>query len=180
MYMAGVVKTVIDHYAKLGFQLKRAFKRSVFAAATWNFPPQAQTVPHRDSGNAPTLHCSITALGDFDSDKGGHIVLYELGMVIRFPSGSTFRLCSSSVTHANIPIQPEESRSSFVQYMAGGLARHIAYGFKSEKYLSQEERDYHASHVEERWEESLDLFSTPESLAEDRQPLMAGSYSTSS
>jgi hypothetical protein len=172
IYMDGVISSVIDWYAERGITLSRAFPRSVYPAATWNFPPNVYTCPHRDAGNAPCLPCSVTALGDFDPNTGGEMVLFELGVVIKLPAGSTIHLCSGSITHYNLPVGKDESRSSFTQYMAGGLARHVAFGYKSESALSQDHLDYFANTVHERWEDALDLFSSPESINEDRAPFL--------
>jgi hypothetical protein len=84
--MCAVVTMIVAFYARIGVALSRAFPDSVYAAATWNFPPQAVCCPHRDAGNAPCLPCSVTALGNFKADDGGELVLYELGLIIRFPA----------------------------------------------------------------------------------------------
>jgi hypothetical protein len=88
LHMATVVATVISWYAVLGVYLAQAFPQSVYPAATWNFPPSAVTVPHRNAGNPPCLPSSVTALGTFSLDQGGQMVLYKLGLIIRFPPGS--------------------------------------------------------------------------------------------
>ncbi|KAJ7791308.1 hypothetical protein B0H14DRAFT_3500652 [Mycena olivaceomarginata] len=49
---------------------------SVFAAAAFNFGPQTVTFPHLDFANLAWGWCAITALGDFDPDRGGHIILW--------------------------------------------------------------------------------------------------------
>jgi hypothetical protein len=55
--------------------------------------------------------------------------------------------------------------------MAGGLVRHIAYGFRSAVDLGAEELQVFADEASSRWEDSLALFSTPASLNDDRAPL---------
>jgi hypothetical protein len=167
-YVTNTVAAICEFYRRGGIVLKRAFKSSAWPAATWNFPDQAVTDFHRDTGNPPSIPCSITPGGDFNPDKGGFLVLWELKLVIRFPPGSNISICSGGVTHGNLGIQPGESRSSFVQYMAGGLARHVAYGFKPERQMEKSARAYHARLALERWEEALNLFSTVESLIRDR------------
>ncbi|KAF9546877.1 hypothetical protein CPC08DRAFT_769561 [Agrocybe pediades] len=69
--------------------LKHTFKNSVFAATTYNFGPQTVCFKHMDRANLPFGWCSITALGSFDHTKGGHLILWECGLVIEFPAGST-------------------------------------------------------------------------------------------
>lgn len=58
------------------------FPRSVFAACTFNFGPRAITAPHLDFANLAWGWCSITALGNFDPDVGGHLILWDLQLVI--------------------------------------------------------------------------------------------------
>jgi hypothetical protein len=65
-----------------------SFKKLVWPACTWNFPYQAITAVHRDVGNPSSIPCSMTPGGDFELDKGGFIVLYDLKLIIRFPAGS--------------------------------------------------------------------------------------------
>jgi hypothetical protein len=55
--------------------------------------------------------------------------------------------------------------------MAGGLAQHIAFGFRSAVDLKHDELQAFADNALEQWEESLALFSTPSSLNADRAPL---------
>jgi hypothetical protein len=57
--------------------------------------------------------------------------------------------------------------------MAGGLAQHIAYGFHSETELEDWERDEFATAASQQWQDSLALFSTPQSLISNRLPLLA-------
>ncbi|KAJ7676186.1 hypothetical protein B0H17DRAFT_849740, partial [Mycena rosella] len=104
---------------------------TLFAACTFNFGPHTITVPHLDFGNLSWGWCAITALGWFDPDVGGHLILWDLKLVIRFPPGSTIIIPSAICRHSNVPVGPEETRFSFTQYTAGGLFRWIRNGFKS-------------------------------------------------
>ncbi|KAJ7638283.1 hypothetical protein FB45DRAFT_717479, partial [Roridomyces roridus] len=86
---------------------------------------------HADHINKADGFCLIRALGNFDADKGGHIVLYY-DLVIRFPVGCSILIPSAVVTHSNTPIQAMEERFLMIQYSAGGLFRWAANGFKSD------------------------------------------------
>ncbi|KAJ3717152.1 hypothetical protein C8R42DRAFT_724780 [Lentinula raphanica] len=66
--------------------LFRWFPKTVFPAVSFNLGPQTVTWPHKDFHNLAWGWCSVTALGDFDPDKGGHLVLWDIGLIIRFPS----------------------------------------------------------------------------------------------
>ncbi|KAJ3727647.1 hypothetical protein C8R42DRAFT_572414, partial [Lentinula raphanica] len=109
------------------------FPRTAFAACTWNFGPAAVSYPHTDNGNVAFGWCSITALGDYNPDLGGHLVLWDLRLIIRFPPGATILIPSALLIHSNVPIQEGETRYAFVQYTAGGLFRWIHHGFQTEE-----------------------------------------------
>lgn len=140
----------------------------MFACATFNFGPQTCCLDHRDSGNLPFGWCAITALGDFDPKRGGHLVLWDLKVVIEFPPGSTIFIPSASLRHSNTTIAKGETRYSFTQYSAGGLFRWVDQGFqKSPQYWGSLTREEHAAAREEcneRWKMGIDLFSTLDSL----------------
>lgn len=111
--------------------LRRNFPGSVFAACTFNFGPRTVCASHIDFANLAWGWCAITALGNFDPDLGGHLILWDLRLVIRFPPGSTILIPSALIRHSNVPIQAHEYRGSFVQYTAGGLFRWIRNGFQT-------------------------------------------------
>lgn len=77
--------------------------------------------------------CAITALGDYDPKLGGHLVLWDLKLVIEFPPGSTILIPSTSVRHSNVSIRQGETRHSFTQYAAGGLFCWVEHAFQMEK-----------------------------------------------
>ena len=115
--------------------LKPAFKRSVFAATTYNLGPHTACFPHKDFYNLSFGMCAITALGNFDPKKGGHLVLWECGMVIEFPPGASILIPSAAITHSNVKVREGENRYSFTQYTAGGLFRWVENGFRTSKDL---------------------------------------------
>ncbi|KAJ3871525.1 hypothetical protein F5051DRAFT_313881, partial [Lentinula edodes] len=109
--------------------LRPNFPGTPYAALTVNAGPQSYSPPHKDPDNVVHGWCADTALGKFNPDKGGHLVLWDLGLVIRFPPGSTILFPSSLITHSTIPIQEGETRYAFIQYSSGGLFRWRANGF---------------------------------------------------
>jgi hypothetical protein len=145
----------------------RPFWRSVFAAATFNLGPSVWTFRHRDVLNLPFGWCAITALGEFDATNGGHLILWDLGLVIEFPAGSTILIPSATLSHSNIPVAAHEHRSSFTQYSAGGLFRFADNDFKTEEELatsSPEKAAERAAEKEGRWEMGMGLWSTLDEL----------------
>ena len=110
-------------------------------AATFNLGPATVSIPHTDANNLPHGWCAVTAFGDFDPDKGGHLILWDLGLVIRFPPGHTVLLPSGCVRHSNVGIGPSERRYSMVLYSAGGLFRYKEYGMNTMEEAMAEDRE---------------------------------------
>ena len=127
--------------------LNRPFS-SVFTAATYNLGPQTVCLPHRDEANLSYGMCVITALGNFDPCKGGHLVTEDGKLIIEFPSGSTILIPSAIMTHSNTPIAADEERCSFTQYTASALFTWVDHGFqtmsslKSQLELERKHLDY--------------------------------------
>ncbi|KAF9064135.1 hypothetical protein BDP27DRAFT_1384813 [Rhodocollybia butyracea] len=124
------------------------FSNSVLAAAVFNFGPQTVCLPHIDYGNLPFLWCWIWALGWFDWMKGGHLVLWDLKLIIKFPPGSLAAIPSG--------------------YSSGGNFRWVDCGFQTEdRYKAT--RTAEEAKVEEvrkvgRWEMGLSLLCTLDEL----------------
>jgi hypothetical protein len=149
--------------------LRRAFPGSAWAACSINMGAQSISDDHRDAGNAPGVPCAITALGNFNPDTGGHLVLFDLKLIIRFPPGSTILIPSASLRHGNLRIRHGETRYSVIQYMAGGLARHVAWNFKIQKQLTRSQKAADSAAGPSRWQDILSRLSTPESLQANRR-----------
>lgn len=141
------------------------FKNCIFAAFTVNFGPITVCYPHRDFKNLAWGWCAITALGKYDWQKGGHLVIWDLKLVIEFPPGTTVLLPSAMLCHGNTRVQPGEEQFSFAMYLAGGLFRWVEHGFQLEsKYqeIAKKVKDV-ASNVG-AWVSGVAMFSTLEEL----------------
>ncbi|KAJ7078404.1 hypothetical protein B0H15DRAFT_788953, partial [Mycena belliarum] len=123
---------------------------------------------HLDFANLAWGWCAVTALGNFDPDIGGHLILWDLRLVVRFPPGSTILLPSALIQHSNVPIQAHEHRSSFTQYTAGGLFRWVRNGFKTdENFRASATKEQLAARMAEdsaRWQEGMKMFSVIDEL----------------
>jgi hypothetical protein len=146
-------------------RLKRNFlpTLSVFAAATFNFGPVTVTFPHLDFANLAWGWCAITALGDFDPDKGGHLILWDLKLIIRFPPGSTLFIPSALLRHSNTSIQNHEKCFSFTQFTAAGIFRFVDNDFRTdrainESRLSAADKAQRAEARKNRWIEGLKMY----------------------
>lgn len=148
--------------------LTRNFANSVWACASFNFGPRTRCYVHVDYANLPFGWCAITALGAFDYRRGGHLILWDFGLVLEFPPGATILIPSAIIRHSNVAVAPTETRYSFTQYTAGALFRWVDQGFQpTESWwasLSMEERERAAIQTAQRWEKGVDLYSTLDEL----------------
>ncbi|KAF8125064.1 hypothetical protein K438DRAFT_1445105, partial [Mycena galopus ATCC 62051] len=99
--------------------LRRPFDRSVFFCATFNFGPNAWTFRHRDILNLAFGWCACK-LSETSTPRKGHLVLWDLKLVVEFPAGALILLPSATIAHSNVPVQAGEERASFTQFSAGG------------------------------------------------------------
>ncbi|KAL1749878.1 hypothetical protein FB107DRAFT_224815 [Schizophyllum commune] len=148
--------------------LHQNFARSVWACITINFGPRTVCFKHRDFGNLSFGMCAITALGRFDPNRGGHLVLWECGLVIRFPPGSTILIPSAIINHSNTTIGRHETRYSVTQYTAGAIFRWVQHGCRldAEYYtsLSKEGLKKARQANSQRWKEGVKLWSKVDDL----------------
>ncbi|KAJ7351526.1 hypothetical protein DFH08DRAFT_913477 [Mycena albidolilacea] len=131
--------------------LRHPFKHSVFFAATFNFGPNVWTFKHRD-----VLNSGIRLMG-------GHIVLWDLRLIVEFPPSALILLPSATVAHSNIPVQQGEERASFTQFSAGGIFRYVDNGCQTVKELAEDNPEEYRCLMAlkaARWEEGLGLLST--------------------
>ncbi|KAJ7723099.1 hypothetical protein DFH07DRAFT_871999 [Mycena maculata] len=149
--------------------LGRNFPKSVFTSAAFNFGPNVWTFRHRDVLNIPFGWCAVQALGHFDPVHGGHLVLWDLDLVIEFPPGATILFPSATLSHSNLPVHPGEQHASFTQYTASGLFRYVDNGFRTEGELVLEDpAEYKriCGLKGTRWEMGIGLLSSVEELLE--------------
>ncbi|KAJ6499616.1 hypothetical protein C8R47DRAFT_971491 [Mycena vitilis] len=157
-----------DAAQRRGRHLVRNFipSTSVFTTTTFNFGPRTITLPHIDFGNLAWGWCAITALGLFNPDRGGHLVLWDLGLIIRFPPGSTILLPSVILRHSNLRIQAHERRYSFTQFTPAGIFRWVYNGFRTDRDINESAstsasmREQRRREREARWEQGVGMYRT--------------------
>lgn len=133
--------------------------------------PSTVALKHADTSNSATGGCPVSSGGNYNHKLGGHLILFDLKIVVEFPPGATIIVPSSTLTHGNTAIQPGETRVSFTQYCAGGLIRWVEYGFRTLKACAQQKPKLKAkldARAEARWSEALDRFSKVDQLHNDR------------
>jgi hypothetical protein len=137
---------------------------SAFTTATFNFGPFTVTFPHIDFGNLAWGWCAITALGWFDPDLGGHLILWDLKLIIRFPPGSTILIPSAILRHSNVKIRAGESRYSFTQFTPAAIFRWIYNGCKTDKDVetsektTPEQREQRRQDRMRRWQDGVKMY----------------------
>lgn len=156
---ANMMKKLQEHCDGLTFN----FDGSIFPSATMNLGPCVSLLPHYDVMNLAFGWCMITSIGTFDPDHGGHSMLKEARLIIRFPPGSTIGIPSAIIEHCNIPVPDDEVRGSFVQFASANLFRWIENGFCTDaeaKAEAKKTRRDNAKTAERRKEEGLALFKS--------------------
>ncbi|KAJ3570444.1 hypothetical protein NP233_g4402 [Leucocoprinus birnbaumii] len=107
--------------------------------------------------------CAITALGDYNPEKGGHLVFEELGLVVEFPPGATIFMPSAYIHHCNVPVGEHEKCTSITFYNPGSIFRYI-----DNKFMTENELKRRKSHLFKelqlkkmvRFSRALNLYST--------------------
>ncbi|KAJ7036311.1 hypothetical protein C8F04DRAFT_1210100 [Mycena alexandri] len=151
--------------------LRRPFVGSVYFCAAFNFGRNVWTFKHRDVLNLAFGWCAIQALGRYDSTLGGHLVLWDLKLVVEFPHGALILLPSATIAHSNIPVRAGEERVSFTQFSAGGIFRYVDNGCQTVAELERNDPEKFArlsAQMASRWEEGLSLLSTMDELLESQ------------
>ncbi|THU78627.1 hypothetical protein K435DRAFT_699725 [Dendrothele bispora CBS 962.96] len=140
------------------------FPNSIFACCTYNLGPRTIAVEHLDHLNYIYGWCSITSFGRFNYKKGGHLILWDLKLVIEFPPCWTILIPSSYLIHSNTCISLEETRYSFTQYTAGALFRYVDDGFRMRTEMEDDIRKEAQAMQRDRIQEDLNIYSTLDDL----------------
>ncbi|KAJ3716835.1 hypothetical protein C8R42DRAFT_587622 [Lentinula raphanica] len=154
------MKNLLDMMPHLSFN----FENSIFACCTLNFGPTTTTVEHVDHMNYCYGWCAITALGNFNFQLGGHLVLWDLKLVVEVPPGWTMMIPSAFLRHSNTSLQPGETRFSLTQYTAAGLFRIIDDNGVARNKMTAGDLAYAEQRQLEQITEALNRYSTLDEL----------------
>lgn len=143
-------KTILNIFEVQNDGVRRHFPGHPFASTTFNLGPVVTTFPHKDMKNLSWGWCAITSFGDYDPKKGGHLVLWDLKVVLEFPPYSTIFIPSAIVMHSNTAVAEGETRYSVTQYTSGGL-----FGWNAHGNMPYPQ----AKEVAEWWEKPKHMFS---------------------
>ncbi|KAK6964696.1 hypothetical protein R3P38DRAFT_3338496 [Favolaschia claudopus] len=126
---------------------------SVFSMVTINFGPATVTFRTLTTATSP------------GGDLGGHLVLWDLKLIIRFPPGSTILIPSAILRHSNTKIQANETRFSFTQFTPAGLFRWVYNKFRTDADVNKSETTTPAEHEQRkkdrarRWDEGVKMYT---------------------
>lgn len=106
---------------------------------------------------------AITALGRYDADRGGEIILWDEKKVIKFPVGSTFLFPAAFMRYSFTSVGPLEKRYALSQYSEAGLYRYVENGFMSEGSFEatawKEDQDARDRKRDARMQTALGMYS---------------------
>ncbi|KAF8176923.1 hypothetical protein BJ912DRAFT_930519 [Pholiota molesta] len=128
----------------------------------------------------PTTACNfrnVCSLGEFDHTRGGHLILWELKLIVEFPHAYTILIPSATITHSNTPVVDGDVRVSITQYCAGSIFRYAENGFRTDKLLRQEDRlrfEKAQAMRAGRWSRALGLLSKFKDLDMGKIPYVSG------
>jgi hypothetical protein len=109
--------------------ISRQFDNHPFAGMTFNFGPRTCTLPHKDLKNLSWGWCPVTSFGTYNPTKGGHLVLWDLRLVVEFPPYSTILIPSAILMHSNTRVRGNETRLTVTQYNSAGLFSWVAHDY---------------------------------------------------
>ncbi|KAJ3832147.1 hypothetical protein F5878DRAFT_548567, partial [Lentinula raphanica] len=159
----------MDQLRKMMPDLVFNFWNSIFACCTLNFGPTTTTVEHVDHMNYCYGWCAITALGSFDFRLGGHLVLWDLKLVVEVPPGWTMLIPSAFLRHSNTSLQPGETRFSLTQYTAAGLFRILSDEGVARTKMTPKQLAHAQQEQIKRITAALNRFSTLDELLNDQE-----------
>ncbi|KAJ7770255.1 hypothetical protein DFH07DRAFT_768771 [Mycena maculata] len=159
----------MDHNARLQrhSDLRRPFVGSIFSCTAFNFGTNVWTFKHRDVLNLTFGWCAVQALGEFDAMEGGHLVLWDLKLVMEFPHGVLILIPSATITHSNVPVQAGDKQLSFTQFTPGGIFRYVDNGCQTIEELAEKDPNKYDQVMALKaacWETGLSLMSTLDEL----------------
>ncbi|KAJ7184065.1 hypothetical protein C8R46DRAFT_815214, partial [Mycena filopes] len=122
------VREMKDQIFKHDPYLRYPWNDSAFSAAEF-FLGDQESPPQIDDLDAIWHWRALTALGDYDANWGGELILWDEKKVVKFPPGATFLFPSAMTRYSFTQIREGESRFSFSQYAQAGLFRYAENDF---------------------------------------------------
>jgi hypothetical protein len=149
---------------------------SVFSAATFELgSPHCRTftaeIPDRQSAGTWSI---LTALGMYSALHGGHVIFWDLGLVVAFPPGASI-LVPSIIRYSFVRVRPGERRYALLQWAGSGISRWFQNGRRTDiDFAVHATREQHAVREERRSQAhaaSVDEFPIASELSADKMVL---------
>ncbi|KAJ7847058.1 hypothetical protein B0H13DRAFT_1532904, partial [Mycena leptocephala] len=94
---------------------------------------------------------SLSALGKYAHLHGGHIIFWDLGLVICFPPGATILFPAGLLRYSFVKVRAGEHRYAVLQWAGGGISRWLANGRLSDlDFAVKASKEEHTAREERR------------------------------
>ncbi|KAJ7106121.1 hypothetical protein C8R43DRAFT_963450 [Mycena crocata] len=147
--LLGFASCVLEEFCKIAFEALQAQKQSylehdrralyptdssVFSTAVVELggPHHRQLAPGVAYPYDALTWCALVALGKYRSERGGHIIFWDLGLVVAFPASSTILIPSGIIRYSFVKVREEDRRYSILQYAGSGIGRWFRNGMRSD------------------------------------------------
>jgi hypothetical protein len=141
----------------------RPLYHSIFSAATIQFGSKALKPLDDERAWGWT---AFTSLGTYNPDYGGHMILWDLRLLIRFPPGTTILIPRALVRYSFVKIAAHETRYCLMQYTPAPIFGFCSNGGRSDlEFARNATRAEHDTREAERAGQSdgelpMDILST--------------------
>ncbi|KAJ7018028.1 hypothetical protein C8F04DRAFT_1278435 [Mycena alexandri] len=133
-----------DHYN----HRERPVWCSPFAAATFLLGPRCLNFLDND---LTWGWAALTALGTYNPDKGGQIILWDLNLMVHFPPGTTILLPRSLIRYSFVEIAPGETRYCLIQHTPAPVFHFTENGNRTDpQFAATATEQEHAAREEQR------------------------------
>ncbi|KAJ7715175.1 hypothetical protein DFH07DRAFT_686904, partial [Mycena maculata] len=107
---------------------------SVFSAATFelggpHIRAPTSGLPDRYQPNTWSI---LTALGVYGALHGGHIILWDFGLVVSFPAGSSILIPAGIIRYSFVKVREGECRYCLTQWAGAGINRWFENGLRTD------------------------------------------------
>ncbi|KAJ7180031.1 hypothetical protein C8R43DRAFT_1117376 [Mycena crocata] len=145
---------------------------SVYSAVSLELGgPHCRGIPQGDPERSEVASWSIlTALGKYSALHGGHIIFWDLGLVVCFPVGASILIPSALVRYSFVKVRDHEKRYSILQYAGAGIGRWFQNGKRTDvEFAVNATAEEHAAREQRRVDAhatATQMFPRPEDLDE--------------
>ncbi|KAJ7107311.1 hypothetical protein C8R43DRAFT_1140287 [Mycena crocata] len=139
----------LDRYEEYYDGSKRPLETGAFSAATFQLGSNP-IWPVLDYDLAWGW-CALIAFGNYNPHKGGHIILWDLNLLVRFPPGATILIPRALVRYSFVGVAAHETRHCLIQFTPQPVFSFAANGGMSDvNWARFATREEHAERAAER------------------------------